>query len=106
MKCTVHYRLVVSRGAGLAALLDVLGAALGLGGLPRNVLLDVLALLPGDGRALAGGHLLALLLVHVLGGGGRHVGAHLVGDIVANLARGGHVVADLKCQESAGGGII
>ena len=40
--------LVVPGCPGLGALLLVLGAALGLGGLPRHLLLDSLALLPGD----------------------------------------------------------
>ena len=82
--------------AGLCALLLVLGAALGLGGLPRHLLLDHLALLPGHRGALAGGGSLALLLVHVLGDGGGHVAAELLGHVIANLARGGNIVADLN----------
>ena len=45
------------------ALLDVLGVAPLLEGLPRHVLLDVLALLPGDGAALPPGNVGAILLV-------------------------------------------
>ena len=85
--------LVVS--AGLGALLDVLGLALGLEHLLGLLLLDVAALLPGDRGALPGGGGVALLLVHELGDGGGHVAAHLLGDVVAHLAGGRHVIAHL-----------
>ena len=88
--------LVISRAG---ALLDVLCVALGLEHLLGLLLLDVAALLPGDRGALPGGRGVALLLVHELGDGGGHAAAHLLGDVVANLAGGGHVIAYLEESE-------
>merc|ERR550517_1586400 len=48
-------KILISTAMGLGALLDVLSVASLLEGLPRHVLLDVLALLPGGGAALPAG---------------------------------------------------
>ena len=92
-----YVELVVSGGASLAAgtLLDKLSVALSLEDLPRDLLLHVGALLPGGGGALPGRHGGALLVVLVLGHGDRHVAAHLLRDLIADLTGGAHVIADL-----------
>merc|ERR1719221_1354028 len=79
----------------LVAFLDVLSDASLLEGLPRHVLLDVLALLPGGGAALPAGDVGAVLLVLILGDGGRDAAADLVGDVVADITRSRDVIADL-----------
>merc|ERR1740128_1001937 len=83
------------RGAGGAALLHVLCLAPLLQGLLGHVLLDVLALLPGHGVAHLVTDVTALLIVLELGHGGGRVGALLLGDLVTNLARVGHVLTNL-----------
>ena len=88
--------LVVSTAAGLGALLHILSVAPLLECLPGHVLLDVLALLPGGGGALPAGGAGAVLLVHILGDGGGDISANLIRDIIADLTRGGDVIADLK----------
>ena len=87
--------LVVSTAAGLGALLHVLSVASLLEGLPGHVLLDVLTLLPGGGGALPAGGAGAVLLVHILGDGGWDTAADLVRDIIADLTRGGDIIANL-----------
>ena len=79
----------------LGALLHILSVAPLLEGLPRHVLLDVLALLSGDGGALLANGTGAFLLIHVLGDGSRDITANLVGNIIADLTRGGDIVANL-----------
>ena len=81
------------------ALLDVLGVAPLLEGLPRHVLLDVLALLPGGGAALPPGDVGAVLLVLVLGDGGGDAAADLVRDIIADLTRSVNIIADLRRKQ-------
>ena len=71
---------------GGAALLNVLGLAPLLQGLLGNVLLDVLALLPGDGVAHLAVDVAALLIVLELGNSGGRVGALLLRDLVTDLA--------------------
>ena len=63
----------------LGTLLDVLGVASFFEGLPGHVLLDVGALLPGGGAALPAGDVRAVLFVLILGDGGRHAAAALIG---------------------------
>ena len=82
-------------GAGGAALLHVLGLAPLLQGLLGHVLLDVLALLPGHGVAHLVANIAALLIVLKLGHGGGRVAAVFLGDLVADLAGGGHVLTNL-----------
>ena len=81
------------------ALLDVLGVAPNLEGLPGHVLLDVLALLPGGGAALPPGDVGAVLLVLVLGDGGGDAAADLVRDIIADLTRSVNIIADLRRKQ-------
>ena len=78
------------------ALLHVLSVASFLECLPGHVLLDVLALLPGGGAALPAGDVGAVLLVLILGDGGRDAAADLVGDVVADFTRSRDVIADLE----------
>ena len=68
------------------ALFHILGVASLLEGLPRHVLLDVLALLPGGGAALPPGDGGAVLLVLILSDGGGDAAADLVWDVVTDLA--------------------
>merc|ERR1712037_308700 len=79
----------------LGALLHILSVAPLLEGLPRHVLLDVLALLPGDGGALLASGTGAFLLIHVLGDGSGDITANLVGNIIADLTRSGHIFTNL-----------
>ena len=95
MSC-IHKILVISTAAGLGALLHVLSVASLLECLPGHVLLDVLTLLPGGGGALPAGGTGAILLVHILGDSGGDIAANLVRDIIADLTRGGDVIADLE----------
>ena len=78
------------------ALLDVLGVAPLLEGLPGHVLLDVLALLPGGGAALSPGDVGAVLLVLILGDGGGDAAADLVRDVVTDLAGSGDILTYLS----------
>ena len=87
--------LVVSTAAGLGALLHILSVAPLLEGLPGNILLDVIALLPGGGGALPAGGAGALLLVNILGDGGGDAAANLVRDVITHFTWGGDVIADL-----------
>ena len=87
--------LIISAAAGLGALLHVLSVAPLLEGLPGHVLLDVLAFLPGGGGALPAGGAGAVLLVNILGDGGGDTAADLVRDLIADLTRGGDIIADL-----------
>ena len=89
-------KLVVSTATGLGALLHILSVASLLEGLPGHVLLDVFALLPGGGAALPPGDVGAVLLVLILGDGGRDAAADLVGDVVADFTRSRDVIADLE----------
>jgi len=77
------------------ALLDVLGVAPLLEGLPGHVLLDVLALLPSGGAALPPGDVRAVLLVLILGDGGWDAAADLIRDVVADFTRSMYIIADL-----------
>ena len=88
--------LVVSTAAGLGALLHILSVAPLLECLPGHVLFDVLALLPGGGGALPAGGAGAVLLVNILCDGGGDITTDLLGDIIADLTRGGDVIADLE----------
>ena len=90
------YIILISTAMGLGALLHVLCVASLLEGLPGHVLLDVLALLPGGGAALPPGDVRAVLLVLILGDGGRDAAADLVGDVVADFTRSRDVIADLE----------
>merc|ERR1711885_122783 len=87
--------LVVSTTAGLGALLHILSVAPFLECLPGHVLLDVLALLPGGGGALPAGGAGAVLLVHILGDGGRDAATDLLRDLITDFTGSGHIVADL-----------
>ena len=78
------------------ALFHILCVASLLEGLPGNILLDVLTLLPGGGAALPAGDVRAVLLVLILGDGGRDAAADLVGDVVADFTRSRDVIADLE----------
>ena len=78
------------------ALLDVLGVAPLLEGLPGHVLLDVLALLPGGGAALPAGDVGAVLLVLILSDGGGDAAADLIGDVVTDFTRGVDIITDLR----------
>ena len=86
---------MISSSARLGALLHILSVAPLLEGLPGHVLLDVLALLPGGGGALPAGCTRAVLLVNILGDGGRDIAADLIRDIITDLTRSGDIVADL-----------
>jgi len=88
-------KLVSTSTARLSALLHVLSVASLLEGLPGDVLLDVLTLLPGGGGALPPIGAGAVLLVHILGDGGGNIAADLLWDLIANLAWGRDVIADL-----------
>ena len=85
-------------GAGGAALLHVLGLAPLLKGLLGHVLLNVFALLPGHGVAHLVVNIAALLIVLKLGHGSGRVAAVFLGDLVADLAGGGHVFTNLQTQ--------
>merc|ERR1719312_2047796 len=87
--------LVVSTAAGLGALLHILSVASLLECLPGHVFLDILTLLPGGGGAFSASGAGAVLLVHVLGDGGRNIAANLVRDFVANLAGSGNIITNL-----------
>ena len=78
------------------ALLHVLCVASLLEGLPGHVLLDVLALLPGGGAALPTGDVGAVLIVLILSDGGGDAAANLVRYVIADLARGVDIIADLR----------
>ena len=78
------------------ALFHILGVASLLEGLPRHVLLDVLALLPGGGTALPPGDVGAVLLVLIPGDGGGDAAADLVRDVVTHFTRSVDIIADLK----------
>ena len=80
----------------LGTLLDVLGVAPLLEGLPGHVLLDVLALLPGGGAALPPGDVGAVLLILILSDGGGDAAADLIRDIIADLTRSVDIIADLR----------
>merc|ERR1719486_799327 len=80
------YIILISTAMGLGALLHVLCVASLLEGLPRHVLLDVLALLPGGWAALPPGDVGAVLLVLILSDGGGDAAADLVWDVVTDLA--------------------
>ena len=77
------------------ALLDVLGVAPLLKGLPGHRLLDVLALLPSGGAALPPGDVGAVLLVLILGDGGGDAAADLIGDVVTDFTRSVDIITDL-----------
>ena len=79
----------------LGALLHILSVAPLLEGLPRHVLLDVLTLLSGDGGALLASGTGAFLLIHVLGDAGGDTAANLIGNIIADLTRSGHIFTNL-----------
>ena len=61
-----------------------------------HLLLDIGALLSGDGAALPGSNIVTLLIIHILGDGGGDIGAHLIRDVIAHLAGLGDVIADLE----------
>ena len=77
------------------ALLHVLSVASLLEGLPCDVLLDVLTLLPGGGGALPAVGAGAVLLINILGDGGGDIAADLVRDIIADLTRSGDIFTNL-----------
>ena len=79
----------------LGALLHILSVAPLLKGLPRHVLLDVLTFLSGDGGALLPSGTGAFLLIHVLGDAGGDTAANLIGNIIADLTRSGHIFTNL-----------
>ena len=79
----------------LGALLHILSVAPLLKGLPRHVLLDVLALLPGNGGALLASGTGAFLLIHILGDSSGDITADLIGNIIADLTRSGHIFTNL-----------
>merc|ERR1719486_565543 len=89
------YIILISTALGLGALLHVPRVASLLESLPRDVLLDVLALLPGGGAALPPGDVGAVFLVLVLSDGGGDAAADLVRDVVAHLARSGNILTHL-----------
>ena len=90
------YIILISTAMGLGALLNVLCVASLLEGLPGNILLDVLTLLPGGGAALPPGDVGAVLLVLIPGDGGGDAAADLVRDVVAHLARSGNILTHLN----------
>ena len=63
-----------------------------------HLLLDIGALLSGDWAALPGSNIVTLLVIHILGDGGGDIGAHLVRDVIANLAGLSELIADLEKQ--------
>merc|ERR1711910_215164 len=92
------------------ALFHILGVASLLEGLPRHVLLDILALLPGGGTALPPGDVGAVLFVLIPGDGGGDAAADLVRDVVAHLARCvnilTHLLGDLVALSTGDGGAL
>merc|ERR1719452_150782 len=88
-------KLVVSSlspGSVVAALLHQLSAALLLQRLPGHLLLHIRALLPGGGGALPVTHSRALLIILVPGHGDGDRVADLLGDLIADLAGGAHII--------------
>merc|ERR1719452_235621 len=91
-------KLVVSSlspGSTVAALLHQLSAALLLQRLPGHLLLHLGALLPGGGGALPVTHCGALLVILVPGHGDGDRVADLLGDLIADLAGGAHIITHL-----------
>ena len=74
------------------------GVTLLLVALLGHLLHHILALLASDGAALPGRGAGALLVIHILGDGGGHVGADLVRDVIAHLAGLGDVVTNLDTR--------
>ena len=87
------------KSVSAGALLDVLGVAPLLKGLPGHCLLDVLALLPGGGAALPPGDVGAVLLVLILSDGGGDAAADLVRDVIADLTGSVDIIADLRRKQ-------
>merc|ERR1719452_393902 len=88
-------KLVVSSlspSSVVAALLHQLSAALLLQRLPGHLLLHIRALLPGGGGALPVTHSRALLIILVPGHGDGDRVADLLGDLIADLAGGAHII--------------
>merc|ERR1719486_544713 len=104
------YIILISTAMGLGALLHVLCVASLLEGLPRHVLLDVLALLPGGWAALPPGDVGAVFLVLVLSDGGGDAAADLVRDVVTDLAGSRdiltHLLGDLVALPAGDGGAL
>merc|ERR1712010_391946 len=94
MSC-IHKSLVVSSlspRSTVSALLHQLSAALLLQRLPGHLLLHLRALLPGGGGALPVTHSGALLVILVPGHGDGDRVTHLLGDLIADLAGGVHII--------------
>ena len=91
---------ISSAGARLGALLGVLSLALGLVGLPGDLLHHVGALLPGHGDALPSSRVGTLLLVNVLGHGGGSVLADFLGPVTAHLTRSADIIANLEQEKT------
>ena len=79
----------------MATLLSVFSLALGLEGLPRDLLHNIGALLSGGRSTLPGTNIGTLLVIHILGYRGRNVFTNFLGHIIAHLARLIDVIADL-----------
>ena len=90
-----------SRGGSRSALFHVLRVASLLEGLPGNILLDVLTLLPGGGAALPPRDVGAVLLVHILSDGGGDAAADLVWDVVTDLAGSRDILTYLSRDHEA-----
>ena len=90
--------VIVSIAARLGALLNILSVAPLLEGLPGHVLLNVLALLSGGGGALLAGGSGAVLLVNILGDGGRNIAADFIGDVIADLTRSRDIFTNLRLK--------
>jgi len=78
------------------AIFSDLRLALGLEGLPGDLLHHVGALLLGHGDTLPASRVRTLLLVNVLGHGGRFVLTDLLSAVTAHLARGVDIIANLS----------
>ena len=96
----------IDHGAGVRsgsrrALLHILCVASLLEGLPGNILLDVLTLLPGSGAALPPRDAGAVFLVHILGDGGGDAAADLVRDVVTDLAGSRDILTYLSRDHEA-----
>ena len=64
----------------------LLGVTLLSGGVPGHLLHHVLALLPGGGETLPGAGAGALLIINILGEGGKLVLPELIRKVITNLA--------------------
>ena len=88
----------VSTTTGLATLLGVFSLAFCFISLPWNLLDNICTLLSGGRSTFPCTNIGALLIVHILGHGGRNIVTNLLRDIIAHLARLVHIIAYLKTK--------